>query len=51
MTKMICSSLQPEKEMFEDTLFYDEFEEEKYIYGKWFVFPIKGVLSPCNDWF
>ena len=32
-------------------LYYDEIREEKYTYGEWFVFPIKGVLSPCNGWF
>ena len=37
--------------MLEEKLFFDEFEEEKYVHGKWLVFPVKGVLSPCNDWF
>ena len=38
------------KETIEEKLFYDD-TEEKYSYGKWYVFPVKGILSPCNDWF
>ena len=51
ITKATFNTVEPTLEIFEDNLYYDEFEEEKYTYGKWFVFPIKGVLSPCNDWF
>ena len=36
--------------MIEENLCYDETSEEKYSYGKWYAFPIKGILSPCNDW-
>ena len=36
--------------MINENLGYDEISEEKYSKGKWYVFPIKGVLSPCNDW-
>jgi len=37
--------------MMEEKLFYDEVNEEKYSYGKWYLFPIKGILSPTNNWF
>ena len=36
--------------MIEENLGYDEIYEEKYSYGKWYAFPIKGILSPSNDW-
>ena len=36
--------------MIEENLGYDEISEEKFSYGKWYVSPIKGILSPCNDW-
>ena len=51
VTKATFDTLEFLPELFEYNLYYDEFEEEKYTYGKWFVFPIKGILSPCNDWF
>ena len=36
--------------MLEDRLYYDDLSEENYSYGKWVVFSVKGILSPCNDW-
>ena len=36
--------------MIEENLGYDEISEEKYSKGKWYAIPIKGILSPCNDW-
>ena len=36
--------------MIDENLGYDEISEEKYSEGKWYAFPIKGILSPCNDW-
>ena len=51
ISKTTMNTIEPELDSFNDKLYYDEFEEEKYTYGSWFVFPIRGVLSPCNDWF
>ena len=36
--------------MIEENLGYDEISEKEYSYGKWYAIPIKGILSPCNDW-
>ena len=27
-----------------------KFQKKIYSYGKWHAIPIKGILSPCNDW-
>lgn len=37
--------------MFEDCFYYDDLSDEKFSYGKWYVVPIKGIISPCNDWY
>lgn len=45
------NTTEPTVSMLEDRLYYDECSDEKYSYGKWHVFPVKGILSPANDWF
>ena len=46
------NTTEPTVSLLEDHLYYDDEEEEgKYCDGKWFVFPVKGIISPCNDWF
>ena len=35
--------------MIDEQLYFDEFDEEKYSLGKWFAFPVKGILSPSNN--
>ena len=35
--------------MVDEKLYFNELEEEKYSYGKWVVFPVKGILAPSND--
>ena len=37
--------------MLEDRLYYDDLSEENYSYGKWLGLSVKGILSPCNDWY
>ena len=49
MTKTTFNTVEPTISMFENRMYYDELED-KYSSGKWYVFPIKGILSPCNDW-
>lgn len=51
ISKTTMSSIEPKLDNFNDKMYYDEFEEEKYTYGNWYVFPIKGIISPYNDWF
>ena len=40
---------EPTISLFEDCLYYDD--EGQYCNGKWCIFPVKGIISPCNDWF
>ena len=49
-TKVTFNTTQPTRSMLEDRLYYDDLLEENYSYGKWVVFSVKGILSPCNDW-
>ena len=50
-TKVMFNSIYATPTLMNYKLYYDEFKEEKYSYGEWFVFPVPGILSPCNDWF
>ena len=49
-TKITFNTTQPTRSMLEDRLYYDDLLEENYSYGKWIVFSVKGILSPCNNW-
>ena len=51
ISKAIFTTTSPTQESFENNLYYDEYEDERYTYGNWYLFPIKGAISPCNDWF
>ena len=33
--------------MVNEELYFDE--GDKYSYGKWYVFTVKGILAPSND--
>ena len=50
VTKITFNTTQPTRSMLEDRLYYDDLSEENYSYGKWVVFSVKGIISPCNDW-
>ena len=42
---------EPTISLLEDCLYYDDGLEGQYSNGKWCIFPVKGIISPCNDWF
>ena len=50
VTKITFNTTQPTRSMLENRLYYDDLSEENYSYGKWIVFSVKGIISPCNDW-
>ena len=49
ITKVALNYYDASVELLEEAVYYDE--DESYTYGKWFMIPIKGILSPCNNWF
>jgi len=51
VTKTLFKTIDATATMMEEKLFYDEVNEDRYSYGKWYLFPIKGILSPTNNWF